>query len=64
MKTTVCDRCGAEVPEPIGVLQTQFSIIKITRMDASMIAPFARDVDLCNACTQDFLKWLDRRDRT
>lgn len=67
-KKIVCDRCGSEIVKPSGdlrnLLNVKFPIIAVNvSVKESYITGF-EDIDLCDDCKADFLKWIRYRKET
>ena len=61
-KKIVCDRCGSEIVKPSGdlrsLLNVKFPIIVVNvSVKESYVSEF-KELDLCDDCKADLLKWI------
>lgn len=61
-KKIFCDRCGSEIvkPKPSGDLRL---IVLNVSVNESYVSGF-KDLDLCDDCKADLLKWIRYRKET
>lgn len=67
-KKIVCDRCGSEIVKPLvdllSLLNINFPIIVVNiSVKESYVSEF-KELDLCDDCKADLLKWIRYRKET